>query len=78
VKESWWHTEKDASPNTKVDWGSGSPGFMVMNAPTVDLSATSSPSIVTDDAPARRPSHTALNCTAHTDSTSGTSRLNSS
>jgi hypothetical protein len=54
------------------------PGFIVIKAPTVDLSATSSPSIVTEDAPARKPSHTALNCTAHTESTSGTSRLNSS
>ena len=51
---------------------------MVMNTPQVSSSATSSPSMTMRFLLAFLPSHTALNCTEHTDSTSGMRRLNSS
>ena len=50
---------------------------MVMNAPAVATQRTVSPSITTSSRRARIESSTAPNCVAHTESTSGTRRLNS-
>ena len=55
------------------------PGFIVMNAmQPLRVQKYSTPSYRNFPALARWPSSTALYCTEHTDSTSGTSRLNSS
>ena len=55
------------------------PGFIVMNAMhPCGCKKYSTPSYRNFPALARWPSSTALYCTEHTDSTSGTSRLNSS
>ena len=54
------------------------PGFIVMKAPQVGSSEISSDSMTMRADSALTPSHTDLNCTVHTDSTSGMRRLNSS